>query len=203
MAKLARDLAPNTAALPRAHRLPLLDMTLGGLAHMSESQHNAFRAAVRGLISADRKVDLFEWVTLGVLTRHLDEQFGGGRPKGVQYFALNKLGDELGVLLSVMVHAGGDQPEQAEQSFRLGAAALPPLGLRLLEPAESGLDRLDAALNRLATVTPKLKRDVLRACALCAGADGEINTDEAELLRAIADTLGVPVPPLLPGQKLV
>jgi tellurite resistance protein len=38
---------------------------------------------------------------------------------------------------------------------------------------------------------------------LCAGADGEINTDEAELLRAIADTLGVPVPPLLPGQKLV
>ena len=203
MGKLARGLAADAVALPRGQRLPLLDMTLGALGHMSESQHNGFRDAVRGLIQADRKVDLFEWVTLGVLTRHLDAQFGGGKPKGVHYFALNKLGDELSVLLSVMSHAGADGPEGAARAFGLGAGSLPPLGLRLLDPSESNLDRLDAALNTLATVTPKLKRDILRACALCAGADGVINTNEAELLRAIADTLGVPVPPLLPGQKLV
>ncbi len=202
MGALTAKLAPQAVALSRSHRLPLLDMTLGALGHMSESQHAGFRAAVRDLIGADRKVDLFEWVTLGVLTRHLDERFGDARPRGVHYFALNKLGNELSVLLSVMAHAGAEEARKARQAFDLGAGTLPPVGVRLMDPGESGLDRLDAALNTLATLAPKLKRDVLRACALCAGADREITTPEAELLRAIADTLGVPVPPLLPGQRL-
>ena len=33
-------------------------------------------------------------------------------------------------------------------------------------------------------------------------ADEEVTLEEAELFRAIADTLGCPVPPLLPGQDL-
>jgi len=33
-------------------------------------------------------------------------------------------------------------------------------------------------------------------------ADHEVTLEEAELFRAIADTLGCPVPPLLPGQAL-
>lgn len=202
MAALTAKLAPQAVALQRSHRLPLLDMTLGALGHMSESQHAGFRTAVRDLIGADRRVDLFEWVTLGVLTRHLDERFGQARPRGVHYFALNKLGEELSVLLSVVAHAGTEDAERARRAFDLGAGTLPPVGVRLLDAGETGLERLDAALNTLATLAPKLTRDVLRACALTAGADREITTQEAELLRAIADTLGVPVPPLLPGQRL-
>jgi hypothetical protein len=33
--------------------------------------------------------------------------------------------------------------------------------------------------------------------------DGEVTRGEGELMRAIADSLNVPMPPLLPGQKLV
>ena len=59
------------------------------------------------------------------------------------------------------------------------------------------------ALSVLAELTPELKRCLLTACAEYISADHEITIAEAELFRAIADTVGCPVPPLLPGQPLV
>jgi hypothetical protein len=38
--------------------------------------------------------------------------------------------------------------------------------------------------------------DIL-ACAACIGADGRVTVEEGELLRAISDSLGCPMPPLL------
>ena len=68
---------------------------------------------------------------------------------------------------------------------------------------QSNLHALDTALRTLAQCAAKLKRDLLKACALVVAADHEITTNEAELLRAVADILGVPTPPLLPGQTLL
>jgi hypothetical protein len=48
----------------------------------------------------------------------------------------------------------------------------------------------------------RCKRDLIRACAACIESDQKITTREAELLRAIGETLDCPVPPLLPGQRL-
>ncbi len=47
--------------------------------------------------------------------------------------------------------------------------------------------------------TPPLKRQVLQACAEYIAADGRVTIAEAELLRASADTLGCPMPSLLPS----
>ncbi len=198
-----RRLAPEAVALPRELRLPLLDMTLGSLAHLSDAQHRTFRANIKALIEMDKSVSLFEWVTLGVLTRHLDERFGRAMPRVTQYYALGKLGDEVGVLLSAIAYSGATDEAGAQAAFRLGAGALQGVEARLLPKDDATLNRLDAALTTLAGCTARLKNDLLKACALTAGADRQITTAEAELIRAIADTLGVPTPPLLPGQRLV
>jgi hypothetical protein len=47
-----------------------------------------------------------------------------------------------------------------------------------------------------------LKQQLIGACARVIMFDREVTVDEAELLRAIADGLGCPMPPLLPGQSL-
>ena len=47
------------------------------------------------------------------------------------------------------------------------------------------------------------KGKLLHACAVTVAADREVTVVEAELLRATADSLGCPMPPLLPGQPLV
>lgn len=203
IAALVQRLAPLAVALPREQRLPLLDMTLGSLAHLSDRQHETFRANIKALIEMDKSVSLFEWVTLGVLTRHLDERFGTGAAKPTQYYALGRLGDEVSVLLSAIAHAGAADAESAEKSFNLGANATKGVQPRLLPKADCTLNRLDGALNTLAGCTGRIKADLLRAAALIAGADRTITATEAELIRAVADSLGVPTPPLLPGQRLV
>ncbi len=58
-------------------------------------------------------------------------------------------------------------------------------------------DSDDPALNRLAQAVPTIKKNLIDACVHVVGADGVIMENEAELLRAIADTLDCPMPPLL------
>ena len=70
----------------------------------------------------------------------------------------------------------------------------------MLPAAECGIAQIDAALNRLALAVPNTKKNLLEARARLVGADGVIRESEAELLRAIADTLDCPMPPLGVGE---
>ena len=203
IAAMVDVLSMSASTMDPELRLPLLDMTLGSLAHLSENQHRTFRSDVKALIKMDKSVDLFEWVTMGVLTRHLDERFGQARAQVTQYYALGKLGGEVSVLLSALAHAGTEDEYDAGEAFLMGEGSLRSVNAQLLPKSQSNLSDLDRSLKVLATCSGKLKRDLLKACALVVGADHEITTSEAELIRAVADALGVPTPPLLPGQKLI
>jgi hypothetical protein len=57
-------------------------------------------------------------------------------------------------------------------------------------------------LRQLARTGPKLKRELVRAAAATVAHDRRVTLDEGELLRAIADALDCPMPPLLPGKRL-
>lgn len=57
------------------------------------------------------------------------------------------------------------------------------------------------ALAVLATVSPPLKAELVRACVAAVSHDGVVTVGEAELLRAIADCLGCPMPPVLPARE--
>ena len=59
------------------------------------------------------------------------------------------------------------------------------------------LAKLDVALGRLDQASPLLKKAILNAAAQTVAADGAIKEEEAELLRAIADTLDCPIPPFI------
>jgi len=203
VAKLTESLSTPASTLKKELRLPLLDMTLASLAHLSDQQHQTFRANVKALVEIDNAIDLFEWVTLSVLTRHLDERFGLAAPSITQYYALGKLTDELSILLSTLAHSGAANKQQASTAFDLGHASLKNPGARLLPKQDATLPKLAESLATLSSCSWKLKRELLKSCALITAADHQITTTEAELIRAIADALGVPTPPLLPNQRLV
>ena len=71
----------------------------------------------------------------------------------------------------------------------------------LLPPDQCDLSQVDVALGRLSQAVPQIKKDLLSACAQTVAADGVIQEGEAELLRAIADTLDCPVPPFVQPQQ--
>ena len=66
------------------------------------------------------------------------------------------------------------------------------------EPAT--LDALGQALEELARLKPLAKLRFLQACVACVVADGEVVVEEMELLRAFADILECPIPPVVFGQ---
>ena len=63
--------------------------------------------------------------------------------------------------------------------------------------SEVSLAKVDEALDVLAAVVPKIKRYILKACVACVVYDQYITVSEAELLRAVADSLGCPIPPII------
>jgi hypothetical protein len=90
-----------------------------------------------------------------------------------------------------------------EQSSRAFDAAARQIGLQLARPTTPlSYKSMSEAMDHLSHAQPLVQRQVIQACATCIEADGAVTTQEAELMRVIAETLGVPMPPLLPGQKL-
>ena len=115
-----------------------------------------------------------------------------------QIFSFQAVASEISVVLSALAHASSDNAEEAQRAFAEGASQLKLVqaSLAFLPDAQSGLEQLDAALDKLATASGPIKQRLLMAGAHVVGADGVVLVKEAELLRAVAAALDVPVPPV-------
>lgn len=195
-------LAPAVVALPDDLRLPLLEQAMQPIASLSGPQLAVFRTLVDAFIGADDSVNLFEWILRRLLTRRLDAASGRLEHPRVRYYALGQLGGECSVLLSAIAYAGGradgraGRPDDGEirEAFSAGAAALPGLDLQLLDRGSLRLESLGKALDTLDTIAPKLKKQLLEACAAAIMQDGTVTPTEAELFRAVGESLRVPMP---------
>ena len=191
---------PDVEAVATHARLPLVELALPGLRSLSLGQFQQFRTAVQKLVEGDGQIDLFEYVLQKIVLRHLEPHFFQARKPVIQFYSLKPLAADCAVLLSALAYIGQDEPGKIELAFRQGAqplsyAAQAPLSL--LPAGACELEQVDAALNRLTQAVPQIKKNVLNACAQTVAADGVIQVMEAELLRAIADTLDCPMPPFL------
>ncbi len=202
LAREARELVPLLESSPREIRLPLLDLAVPALRRLSPAQYQAFMEHVESFVRADRQIDLFEYTLTHVLKRHLEPTFTRTRPAAVEFYALPALRTECAVLLSAVAHAGHKEPEGARRAFAQGAKELNGLSLSLLPLEQAGLVGVRDSLARLEKLSPKLKRDVMRAFIAASAFDSTITVGEGEVLRAIADSLGLPMPPFLPGQQI-
>jgi hypothetical protein len=125
--------------------------------------------------------------------------FKRSRPPFVKYTTITPLVTPISVVLSALAYAGEDTPEGATRAFAAGVDALgwPGVQLALALAGTVGLSEIDAALEELAKSAPQLKKQILQACAACICVDGTVTIEEGELLRAVSDSLGCPMPPLL------
>jgi Zn-dependent protease with chaperone function len=196
-----RELAPQVDATPAEARLPLVDLALPALRRLSEDGFAAFRRQTHRLAEADGEVSLFELALEQALLRHLDHHFRPAEAGKARYRSLIPLGRPTSILLSALAHTGYREPQDVTLAFEAAAAELRGTGARLelLAAGETGFDALGDALSDLAAVSPPLKQRLLTAAAAGVLYDKRVTVEEGELLRAVADALGVPAPPLLPG----
>jgi hypothetical protein len=196
----AAKLAPLIIAQGSAQQLPLVEFVQGTLRELSEPQYHQFRETVELLVAVDSKVSLFEFFLKRVLLGHLDRALLGNRPPPVRFHAMQGVLAEASCLLSLTAHAGQRDSPAAQQAFEHGAAALQVDTMpAMLTADQCALGRIDEALQKLAAASPAIKRRVLNATIVAVATDREVTVAEAELLRAIADSLDCPMPPLAIG----
>jgi hypothetical protein len=197
-AETLRLVAP-VQALPDTHRLPLLDLAMPALRQMSPRQHRAFRAQVEVLMIADQRLSLFEYTLRCVLHRHLDAQFRPQRQTRLVHSSPQKLARPVATVLALLAWEGQPEPDQAAGAFDTGMRGYVGGGHthRLAPREECSLAEFDAALQTLNQSVPAIKRRIVDACAACILAKQQVTVREAELLRAVCDTLDCPLPPLV------
>jgi hypothetical protein len=147
-------------------------------------------------------VSLFEFTLLRMLLRHLDRAYFHLPPPPVRLRTLDAIFPASATLVSTLARLGHQEGDGIARAFESGMARLQrgvpgERAVALAPPESCSLRALDRSLDRLALASPELKRRVLSACAACIAADGFVTPDEAGLLRAIADSLDCPMPPLL------
>jgi Zn-dependent protease with chaperone function len=192
------SVGPLVMGLGARARLPLVDLCLPALRRLGPNEIATFGSLVETLVETDGRVTLFEFTLRKVLMRHLLAAHADVPRAVVQFYAMTGVADEAIATLATLAYAGHASVADARHAYEV---AVPKLGLPGT-PAMPGkalctMATFDAALTKLNAASPGVKQRLLLAAAHCAAADGEVGIEEAELLRAIADSLDSPMPPFL------
>lgn len=192
-------LMPLVDQLEPRFRLPIFEILQGTLTGISPEQYDVFCDSVDRLVKADQKVDLFEFFLKHHLLVHLDRRFGRVRPPKVVYRNADAVQAETCLLIAVIVRVGHSDLDVARGAF---SAAIDSLGKPWGEEIQRIEDRfgyrdLERALEKLKEASPKIKKSVLTAIAVAVTFDKIITIEEAELFRAISESLDCPVPPVV------
>jgi Zn-dependent protease with chaperone function len=180
-------------------KIALLDICIPTLRKLTMPEYKRFIEITRWMIASDGEVDIFEFMLQKVLERHLSSHFLNKGGAKTRYTKLNKLSDEVNVLISTMAGIGAKNGKDLGKAYGAATSELAELGesRAILPPERCGLQEVDKALDKLEEASPMIKRQILHACGLAVMSDGELECKEAEMLRAVADSIGSSLPPFV------
>lgn len=178
-------------------RLPILDIALPALRQMSGDQYETFLSYIDILIEADNKISIYEFSFKEVITHRLGSAFNAASQK-VLYKNIDMMAADIISLISVLAHAGNTDEEETGAAFKAAMDCLPLKNKTGILPVNQiSFKSLHGIMSRLALASPGIKKTVFNACAYCVLYDKTVTIEEGELLRAIAYTMDIPVPPFL------
>lgn len=185
----AMQTSSNLNQAPSHHKLTCIDTSLPWLRRMTPDQGRAMIETIQRLIEADGQIDLFEFMLKQVSQRHIEIGLGLRKPPGIRHKRIHELESELADLLAIFAAIAEDDNalQHAIEEYREHTGRELPMVEMNFQKAAEGLQRMDAS-------TPIVKKQILRLCLLSAKQDGQINDNEAELLRAVAEAIGCSLP---------
>lgn len=189
---LQEKLIPALEALGEGARFPSLELAMPALRKLDPEERTLLIANVRALVSADKRISLFEFALTSFLERHLG--LGAEQAPPVRYRTYQAILPALRPLMSLFSRAGTGSAEEARALYQEAMAGFEQAPDSA--PGEVTLRDLHKALAMLNRLSPLLKPAVIDACAHCVTHDGRIDAREYELMRLVADQLDSPMPPL-------
>jgi len=186
------DVINITTQLDASLRLPLVELSFTALKQLSAEQRPPFIDCLNALISADQKVSLMEWAIYRIVIHNMSVKH-----KQVRDRQLGSMQTECQLLLSLIAYAGAPSEAEAGAAFVQAKVILNFPDFTLLPRGSITLADADKALEQLNLTKPLQKPQLLKAMSQCILHDGQVTISEAELFRAIADSLDCPIPPLI------
>jgi Zn-dependent protease with chaperone function len=182
----ALRLAPLLQALPAGSRLPLLDLSMPALRQLSKAQLALFRLAIQK-VGFDANDGLIVLLVQASMRRYLDDVGRSGPPP------LVGLSVSYALVLSAVVRTSRETAQAQQEAFALGVAELarPDLSNTILAESDVDLQKVDEALMVIAAQSVFERRRFVRACGVAMLHDDVAESAEIEILRAVADTLGI------------
>ena len=178
-------------------RLPLASIAFPVLRLRPRPDLDAFLDTVHSVVHADGAVSLFEYCLGRLLevqvresldpSRHV--RFGRRKPGSVRA--------EFATLLSVVAHAGHDDPVAAQRAYLAGLQRVLPRDHVSYAPPAAGVLALDEVWEPLDALDPLAKQVLVEAVTDAVAHDGRVSVAESELLRTICGVLHCPLPPML------
>ena len=183
--KEARRLNALLRAVPAGSRVALLDLSMPALRQLSPPQVAGFRTALEhaGYEAEDGLIVLLIQASM---RRYLSaEKNPPSRP--------GDLAAACGLVLSAVVQTSGEDSAAQGRAYVLGAGVLGLFGLSptMVPPAEVDLQKVDEALAVIAGQSVYDRRKFVRACGVAMLNDGKAEPAEIEIVRAVADSLGI------------
>jgi Zn-dependent protease with chaperone function len=179
-------------SMGREVRLPLVDLALPAIGALPPDEKQALREATERLIEVDGQVRMFEFALIHILRRYTEED--ARRKEGSS--SKSELREAAQLILSAVALAGSS-PEDARTAFAHAVQHYGEPDLVMIERGDLSLKLLDSALDTFEGARMKDRGRLLEACSKAAEHDGELHINEAELIRAIAEALACPMPPML------
>ena len=195
-ANSVKQVQDSVAELAGTQTLSLIDLALPTLREMTVEQYQRFKLCIQQLVSADKKVDLREWIIQRVVVQHLDEQYGHRKKPVAKYFVLGSAKHASELMLSVLAYIEHKEPQQALYAFDAAKRSISAGALKLLSKEAISLNSLNDAMDELEFLKPPIKKRFLQACVTCISHDAEVSIRAYELTRAIASCLDCPMPPV-------
>ncbi|AWF82387.1 Zn-dependent protease with chaperone function [Microbulbifer sp. A4B17] len=186
-------LKPHMESMPGSARLVLIDLCIPALRALVPQQYQVFKRNLIKLLHSDGKVEVWEWALYRVLMHALD-----GAPDQ-QRLSSNKNAnkDASRFIIAAIAHAGNSQYLPAKRAYEKGLTALGLEITPLPGIADITLPRLDKAIAIASLIPPLEKPNLLKAIVTTLNHNGVIKAEEIELLRAVADSLDCPMPPII------
>ena len=179
-------------------RLPLLEICFPTLKRRPNADIEKILKTIEHLALADKKIDPFEYLLSRLVTKYLYESHAPNRTRLHGKKHLKDCIEELTLVVSaVAAHGQNSQTSQglqhAQKAFREGMASA-GINHKNLSFSDDWHTNMDNALKTLDKLRPADKKMVVVALARTALSDGEVVTNEHEMVRVICSLIHVPIP---------
>jgi hypothetical protein len=194
-----RGLVGAEEELKPEQRLPLMEVALPSLKRHPPDFVQKVLETVNKLIHADGRVDVFEYLLARVVSKYLWEAMNPQAVRNSGRKSLSGLLPEAAMVVAILARHGHKSETAANKAFESGVNEFNTKKTIAFPSVDQWIETLDRSLEKLDRLKLSDKEILVRSLIVTVTSDGELVTEELELLRAVCALIHVPVP-IIPAQ---